>query len=164
MKIVVFVVTRKPASRALLDRVDGDVPEARVVADVVVDLAHAVEMDDERQPVGRLEDLEELLELQRVRAEVDVLAELEHPGDDVLDPLVDERLAAADRDHGRRALHAGVDALLHRQTRLVRLVLADLSAADARDVARERGLEHQDERVALAFALLAGDVPADLHG
>src|SRR5207302_3149188 len=88
----------------------------------------------------------------------------EHARDDVLDSLVHERLAAADRDDGRRALHAGVDALLHRQARAVRLVLADLPAADARDVARERRLEHQHERVALALALLGGDVLADRNG
>src|SRR6185312_3556620 len=102
--------------------------------------------------------------LQRVRAEVDVLAELEHPADDVLDPLVDERLPAADRDDRRRALRARVDALLDRQASLVRLVLTNFPAADARDVAGERRLEHEHERVALAFALLAGDVLADLHG
>ena len=113
--------------------------------------------------VVRLEDLEVLLEPERVRAEVDVLPELEHARDDVLDPLVDERLAAADRDDRRRALHAGVDALLDGQPRLVRLVLADLPAADAGDVARERGLEHQDERITLALPLLARDVLADLH-
>jgi hypothetical protein len=129
-----------------------------------VDLAHAVEVHDEREAMRRLEHVEVLLELQRVRAEVDVLAELEHPGDDVLDALVDERFAAADRHDGCGTLHAGVDALLNRQARLVRLVLADLPAADARDVARERRLEHEDERIALALALLAGDVAADLHG
>ncbi len=123
-----------------------------------MDLAHAVEVDDERQLVVRLEDVEVLLEPQRVRAEVDRLVQLEEAIDDVLDPLEDERLAAADRDDRRRALHAGVDALLDRQPRLVRLVLADLPAADAGDVARERRLEHQDERIALALALLLRDV------
>ena len=60
-----------------LDRVDRDVPEARVVADVVVDLAHPVEVDDEAQAVRRLEPVEALLEPQRVRAQLDRLAELE---------------------------------------------------------------------------------------
>src|SRR5207249_1872537 len=109
-------------------------PQARVVTDVVVDLAHAVEMDDEGEPVAGLEHIEVLLEPKRVRAEIDVLAELQHALDDILDPLVDEGLAAADRDHGRGALRPGVDALLHGEPRLVGLVLADLSAADAGDV------------------------------
>src|SRR5439155_3741356 len=127
-------------------------------------LAHPVEMDDEGHSVARLEDVEELLETQRVRAEVDVLAELEHAGDDILDPLVDERFASADRDDRRRALDACVDAFVHGEPRLVRLVLADLPAADARDVAGERRLEHEDERIPLPLALLAGDIAADLHG
>ena len=90
-----------------------------------------------------------------------VLPVLEHPRDDLLDPLEDERLAAADRDDRRRALQAGVDALLDREARTVRLVLADLPAADAGDVARERRLEHQHERIALALPLLGRDVLAD---
>src|SRR4029079_18384065 len=93
----------------LLDRVDGDVPEARVVADVVVDLAHAVEVDDEGQPLIRLEDVEELLQPERVRAELDRLVQLEEADDHVLDALEDERLAAADRDDRGRALLARVD-------------------------------------------------------
>src|SRR5439155_12763448 len=145
-----------------LDPVDGQVPKPRVVADVVVDLAHAVEVDDEGQPRVRFEDREELLELERVRAELDVLLHLEHSRDDVLDPLVHERLAAADRDDWSRALNAGVHALLHREPRLVRLVLADLPAADAGDIAGQRRLEHQDERKTRAGALLLGDIAADL--
>jgi hypothetical protein len=74
------------------------------------------------------------------------------------------RNPAADRDDRGRTLDARVDALLHRQPRLVRLVLADLSAADARDVARERRLEHQHERIPLALALLLRDVLPDLDG
>ena len=147
--MVVFVVTRKPCSRAASDRVDGDLPEARVVADVVVDLLHAVQVDDEREARVRLEAVEHLDEPQRVRAELDVPLHLEEAGDDLLDSLEDERLAAADGDDGRRALDGRVQALLDRQPRLVRLVLADLPAADAGDVAAERGLEHDHERVAL---------------
>ncbi|HEY8776694.1 MAG TPA: hypothetical protein VIM33_09495 [Gaiellaceae bacterium] len=98
------------------------------------------------------------------RSAVDVLPELEHAGDDVLDPLVDERLASADGNHRRGALDAGVDALLNADPRLVRLVLADLSAADAGDVARKGRLEHEDERVAIPLALLADHVTADLDG
>src|SRR5206468_12045658 len=101
---------------------------------------------------------------QRLHAQLDVLVQLHEAGDDLFDPLEDERLAAADRDHRGRALFARVDALLDRQARLVRLVLADLPAADAGDVARERRLEHQHERIALALALLNGDVLADRDG
>ncbi len=144
-----------------LDRVDRDIPEAGVVADVVVDLPHPVEMHDERHARGRLEPVEALLEPQRVRAELDGLAKRDHSCGDLFDPLVDERLAAADRDDRRRALDARVDALLHRQPRAIRFVLADLPAADARDVACERGLEHENERIPLTPALLGRDVLAD---
>src|SRR4029078_11857573 len=75
-----------------------------------------------------------------------------------------ERRAAADRDDRRRALDTRVDALLDRQPRLVRLVLPDLPAADARDVGGERRLEHQDERVPLAAALVLRDITGDLDG
>jgi len=56
-------------------------------------------------------------------AEVDVLAEIEHAGHDVLDALVDEGLASADRHHRRGALCTCIDALLHGEPGLVRLVL-----------------------------------------
>ena len=126
-----------------------------------MDLAHAVEMHDEGHPRRRLEPVEALLEPKRVGAQLDRLAHLDHPGGDLFDPLEDERLAAADRDDGGGALQPGIEALLDAEARAVRLVLADLSAADAGDVARERRLEHQDERVALALPLLRGDVLAD---
>src|SRR5581483_10419695 len=80
---------------------------------------------------------------------------------DFLDALVDEWLATADRDDRGGALEAGVEALLDRQPRAVRLVLPDLPAADAGDVAGERRLEHEHERIALTLALLRGDVLAD---
>ena len=95
---------------------------------------------------------------------LDGLLVLTHPRDDLFDALVDERLAAADRDNRRRALHTRVDALLDREARTIRLVLADLPAADARDGARERRLEHQDERVARTLPLLGHDVLADRDG
>src|SRR5207248_5412516 len=108
-----------------------------------------------------LEPVEALLEPQRVRAQLDRLAELEHLRHHLVDPLVHERLAAADRDDGGGALDGGVDAFLDRKTRPARLVLADLPAADAGDVAREGRLEHEHERIALALPLLRGDVLAD---
>jgi len=73
LKIVVLVRDAEPACARSLDRVDCDVPEPRVVADIVVDLAHAVEMDDERHARRRLEPVENLLEAQRVRAQLDGL-------------------------------------------------------------------------------------------
>ncbi len=107
--------------------------------------------------------VEQVLEPEGVRAELDVLLHLEEAADDLLDALVDERLAAADRDDRRRALGARVDAFLDGQAGLVRLVLADLPAADTGDVAAERRFEHEDEGVAL-LPLLRRDVATDLDG
>src|SRR5205085_6957320 len=112
----------------------------------------------------RLEPVEALLQAERVRAQLDGLVVLEHSGDDVLDALVDERLPAANRDDRRGALDSSVDALLDREASAVRLVLADLPAADAGDVAREGRLEHQHERIALALPLLRSDVLANRDG
>src|SRR5207248_1131536 len=66
------------------------------------------------------------------------------------------------RDHGGGALLGGAEAFLHGETRLVGLVLADLPAADAGDVAAQGGLEHDHERVAVVL-LLRRHVAPDLH-
>ena len=126
LKTVVFVVTRKPLARASFIASTATFPEARVVADVVVDLAHAVEMHDEREArVGR-ELGEHLAEAQRVRAQLHVSLHLDEARDYVFDALEDERLATADGDDGGRALLGRADALLDGQPRLIRLVLAIL--------------------------------------
>ncbi len=128
-----------------------------------MDLAHSVEVNDEGHPRRRLEPVEALLEAQGIRAQLDGLAHLDHPGGDLFDALEDEWLATADRDDRRRALEPGVEALLDAQAGAVRLVLANLPAADAGDVAGERRLEHEHERIALAPPLLRRDVLADRH-
>ena len=66
------------------------------------------------QRSGKRYPLVLMLEPERVRAELDVLVQLHEAGDDLFDPLEDERLAAADRDDRGRALFARVDALLDR--------------------------------------------------
>src|SRR3954452_1573803 len=147
----------------LADRRDRDLPEARVVADVVVDLLHAVEVDDESETRVRLEPVEHVGEAKRVRTKLDVPLHLEKAADNVLDALEDERLAAADGDDRSRALDRRLEAFLDGQPGLVRLVLANLSAADAGDVAAESRLQHDHERVAVVL-LLRGDVAPDLDG
>src|SRR4029079_18464862 len=147
----------------LADRRDRNLPEARVVADVVVDLLHPVEVNDKRETGVWLEPVEHVRETQRVRAELNVPLHLEEAADNVLDALEDERLAAADRDDRSRALHRRLEAFLHGQPGLVRLVLADLPAADAGDVAAEGRLQHDHEGVAVVL-LLRGDVASDLDG
>src|SRR5205814_8260058 len=78
------------------------------------------------------------------------------------DSLVAQRRAAAHPKDRGRALDTRCEAPLRREPRLVRLVLADLPAPDAGDVAGERRLQHQDEGEACTGALLLGDVATDL--
>src|SRR5829696_126298 len=148
---------------SLADRRHRDLPEARVVADVVVDLLHAIEVDDEREARVRLEPVEHVGEPQRVRAELDVPLHLEEAADDVLDALEDQRLAAADGDDRSRALDRRLEAFLDGQPGLVRFVLADLPAADAGDVAAQGRLQHDHEGIVVVL-LLRGDVAPDLDG
>ena len=62
-----------------------------------------------------------------------------------------ERLAAGDGDHRRAAFIHGLEALLGREVHFenVRRIL-DFSAARAGQIAAEKGLQHEDQRIALA--------------
>ena len=83
--------------------------------------------------------------------------------DDARHLLVQQRLAAGDRDHRRAALVDRVHALLERQALVEDLVrVVDLAAAGAREIAAEQRLEHQHERIALgAREFLLDEVRAD---
>ena len=97
-----------------------------------------------------------LLEQERVRAEVDVALARDQRGDDLIDLLVHQRLAAGDGDHRRLAFLDGVDALLHRETPLEDGILVlDLPAAGTRQIAliQRFELEHQRELLVAAQAL-----------
>ena len=111
------------------------------------------------------EEVELLLEQQRVGAEVDVLLARDEPCDDLVDLGMQQRLAAGDAHHRRAALVHGAQALLDRELLLqhVRRVL-DLAAAGAGEVAAVERLEHQHERVArVAAQLLAQHVAGHGH-
>ena len=119
--------------------------------------ARPVQVHAEAQVPRRREEprLELLLELDRVRAEVDVLPASHELFDEPADLRIHERLPARNA-HDRRA------ALLHRPETLLHAELLsedlggvlDLPAARAREVAPKEGLEHQDERVAPAASEL----------
>ena len=98
-----------------------------------------------------------------VRAQIDELLARHDAGDDLRHLLVDQRLAAGDRDHRRAAL-------IHRAQRvrdahpllqdLLRII--DLAAAGAGQIALEQRLQHQHQRITLLAAqFAAGDVAAD---
>ena len=78
--------------------------------------------------------------------------------------LVDQRLAAGDRDDRRAAFLGGVERILDRDALVQDLVrIVDLAAAGAGEIAAEQRLQHQHERIALAAGeMLADDVAADL--
>ena len=112
---------------------------------------------------ARLEQHEPLHHQQCVRAQVDELAPRDNAGGDLCDFLVQERLAACDRNDGRAAFVHGVQAFVDRQPLIQDLVgIIDLAAARACEVAAKQRLEHQHERIAFsACELLANYVRAD---
>ena len=145
------------------DRRNGTVMDAVLAYRPVVRLAVAVEMDRERQIPGRREQIELLLQEQRVGAEIDVFAARDDGGDHVADLAVDERFAAGDRDDRRAAF-------LDRGERLVKadppvedgLGIVDLAASGAGQVAAEQRLQHQHQRIAAdAAEPLAEDIGPD---
>ena len=111
---------------------------------LVVHLAHAVEVHDEREPVGRRDAPEGPVHEQAVGAHVDEAALGGDAVDDLVDLLVDHRLAAGDVHDRRAGLLGDAQALLdlHPLVEHV-LVLADAPAAVAGEVADLEGLEHQ---------------------
>ena len=82
--------------------------------------------------------------------------------DNRLHVLVQQRLAAGDRDDRRAAFVDRLQAVLDRQAAIEDIVLViDLAAAGAGQIAAEQRLQHQHQRIALdAFQTLADDVAA----
>ena len=113
-------------------------------------LAHPVEVDLDGEVRVRSHLLHEAVEEDGVRAELHVLAAVEAALDELCVGLVDEGLAAADRDDGGAALVHRTEALLEAHLLVIRvLVLHDAAAAGAGQVARVEGLEHEHQRVVL---------------
>ena len=164
-KIVALTLTVKPLALAALMRGHRAVEHALLADRLVVMLAQPVEVDGEEQ-IGRgLEQMQLLLEQQRVGAERDELLLGHDALDDLADLAVDQRLAARDRHHGRAAFVDRVEAFLDRQPAIEdRIRIVDLAAADAGEIAAEQRLQHQHERIAFAAQqLLLEDVGADAH-
>ena len=150
-KIVQLTLTAKPLAFAALIAGDRLLEAALHAHRLVVMLLEAVEMHGEEQIGRRLEQVQLLLQQQRVGAQRDELLARHDAFDDLADLLVDQRLAAGDRHHRRAAFVDRVEAFLHRQALVQdRVRIIDLAAADAGEIAAEQRLQHQHERIALA--------------
>src|SRR5712675_897560 len=101
-------------------------------------LLDAVDVDGEEQ-IGRGLELAELLfEQQRIGAERDELLARHDAFYDRADVLVDQRLAARDRDHRGAALVDRVETFLDREAPVQdRIRIIDLAAAGACKIAEE---------------------------
>src|SRR6202023_4083795 len=109
------------------------------------------------------EQVQLLLQEQRIGAQRDEFLARDDAFDDLADLLVNERLAARNGDHRRAALVDRVEAFLHRQAFVEDGVgIIDLAAADAGEIAAEQRLEHQHQRIAFAaLQALPHDVRTD---
>jgi len=142
---------------------DRLVEHALARAHLVVRLAHAVEVDVDRQPLAGRDLAEHLgVEQQAVGAQVDVTLARDDRVDERRQLRVERRLAAAQRDGGRPALIDGGQAGLERQAIGELTGVTFDRAADAREVACVQRLQHQHEREALVAAQRLLDLIADL--
>src|SRR6478672_3233418 len=148
-----------------LDRGDRAVEHTRLTDRFVVMLAQSVEVDREEQIGGRLEQVQLLLQQQRIRAQRDELLFRDQALHDLADLAMDQRLAAGNCDHGRAAFVDCVEALLDRQPAIENGIgIVDLAAADAGEIAAKQWFQHQDEWIAFAPQhLLPEDIGADTY-
>ena len=107
-----LTLTVKPLALAALIAATALVEAAFHAHRFVVMLLDAVEMHREEQIRRRLEQMQLLLQKQRIGAQRDEFLARDDAFDDLADLLVDQRLAARDGDHRRAALVDGVEAFL----------------------------------------------------
>ena len=126
-------------------------------------LLQAVEMDGKGEIGAGRKQVEFLLHEQRIGAQIDELPALDDTGDDLVDFLVQQRLAAGDRDDRRAALVDRVQAFPEAELLPENFIgIVDLAAAGAGQVTAEQGLKHQYQRIAFdAPEVLLGDIRAD---
>src|ERR1700730_1720328 len=142
---------------------DGAVEYALLANRLVVVLAQSVQMHGEEEIRRGLEQMQLLLQKQRIGAERDELLLGHEAFDDICDLAVNERLASRNGDHGRAALIGGIKAFLDGEATVEdRIGIVDFAATDASKIAAEERLEHQHQRIAFApKQLLLEDVGAD---
>ena len=161
---VQLMLQRKPRGLGLLDGGDGAVVGAGLADRLVVVLLVAVEMHRPDEIRARLVVLHPLFHQQRVGAQIDELP----PRDDALDDrrqfLVQQRLAAGDRDDRGAALIDRLQRVGDGNALIQDLVgIVDLAAAGAGQIAAKQRLQHQHQRIALSPGqLLADQIAADV--
>ena len=162
-KMVVFVVTRKPAltaSRMASSAISY--PPSLHTDRSWCSFSPSMWTEKVRYLLG-CEKVQLLLEQQRVRAHVDVLLARHQAAHDLVDARVHQRFAAGNGHRRHAALIHRAEALFRRQFALENVTgILDLSAAGARQVAAIERLQHEHQRVALApFQLLLEHVAGD---
>jgi hypothetical protein len=115
--------------------------------------AQPVQMDRKCEVRAGLEQVDLLLDQQRVGAQVDELPARDQAFDDLGDVLVDQRLAARNRHHRGAALIGRSQAFLDAQAPIQdRYRIIDLAAPGARQIAPKQRLQHQHQRISVAPA------------
>ncbi len=147
---VVFVVTRKPRCQSSLHAFDGYVIAAFAADGKIVMFSFTVHVNREAEVFARLEEMQLLLQQQRIRAQINVLLARHQSLYDLLDLGMHERLAARN-GHGRRAAFInGPEALLRRKLALQNVGrILDFAAAGTGEITPEQRLEHENKRIAL---------------
>ncbi len=152
LKNVEFVVTRNPRDFASRIAATASSKTPARADGRVVPLARPVHVHDPREVVRRRELVETPPQQHGIGAEVDVDLAGDELFDHPLDVGVQERLAPCDRHHRSAALGDGFEHVLDGQTLAQDLGrVLDLAAARARQVAREQGLDLDDEGVVLGL-------------
>ncbi len=125
----------------------------------------AVEMDRPIEGGDAACIVDFLLEQQGVGADGHEFAAPEGALDDLGQFLVEQRLAAGDHHDRRAAFLDRPETFVDRQALVQDLVgIIDLAAAGAGEIATEQGLEHENERIALApRKMLADHIGADFR-
>ena len=153
---VQLMVTRKPLLRASLIAATALSNTPSWHTDSSWRSPVAVQMDRESQ-IGRGPVLIDVLgEQDGVGAQIDEFLARHDAGDDLRHLLVDQRLAAGNRDHRRAALVDCAQCILDTDPFLQNLLrIVDLAAARASQIALEQRLQHENQRIALVAAQLA---------
>jgi hypothetical protein len=128
--------------------------------------ALAVHVNGKREELARREQINLLLQEQRIRTKVDIFLARHQAFDNFFNLRMQERFAAGNGDGGRAALIHCPEALFRRELHFeyVRWIL-NLATAGAGQIAAKEWLQHQHKRILLAsLELLLDDVTCDRPG